>query len=54
MKNAVPRPKDQLEKIGTDATYFENADNLLPDTYKVTVVNMEDFDKTAKTCALNG
>ncbi len=40
--------KDQLEKIGTDATYFENADNLLPDTYKVTVVNMEDFDKTAK------
>lgn len=40
--------KDQLEQIGTDATYFENADNLLPDTYKVTVVDMEDFDKTAE------
>lgn len=40
--------KDQLEQIGTDATYFENADNLLPDTYKVTVVDMEAFDKTAK------
>lgn len=40
--------KDQLEQIGTDATYFENADNLLPDTYKVTVVDMETFDKTAE------
>ena len=40
--------KEQLDQIGTDATYFENADNLLPDTYKVTVVDMEDFDKTAK------
>lgn len=40
--------KDQLEQIGTDATYFENADNLLPDTYKVTVVDMEAFDKTAE------
>ena len=40
--------REQLEAIGTDATYFENADNKLPDTYNVAVVNMEDFDKTAK------
>ena len=40
--------REQLEQIGTDATYFENADNLLPDTYKVTVKEMSEFDDTAK------
>lgn len=40
--------KSELDKIGTDATYFENADNLLPDTYKVTVKDMEKFDDTSK------
>ena len=33
--------------MGTNADYFENAENILPDTYKVTVDDMEKFDKTS-------
>ncbi len=40
--------KQQLNEMGTNATYFENADNLLPDTYKVSVKDMSKFDDTAK------
>ena len=39
--------KQQIEAMGTNADYFENAENILPDTYKVTVENMEQFDKTS-------
>lgn len=39
--------KQQIEAMGTNADYFENAENILPDTYKVTVEDMEQFDKTS-------
>ena len=39
--------KQQIEAMGTNADYFEDAENVLPDTYKVTVDNMEQFDKTS-------
>lgn len=40
--------KEQIEAMGTNADYFEDAENILPDTYKITVDNMEDFDSTAE------
>ena len=39
--------KQQIEAMGTNADYFEDAENTLPDTYKVTVEDMEKFDKTS-------
>lgn len=40
--------KQEIEALGTDATYFEGVENPLPDLYKVSVDNMESFDSTAK------
>lgn len=39
--------KEQIEAMGTNADYFADAENILPDTFKITVNNMEQFDKTA-------
>lgn len=47
--------KEQIEAMGTNADYFADAENILPDTYKVTVENMEKFDRTSEKIAkLNG
>ncbi|MCQ2479115.1 MAG: permease-like cell division protein FtsX [Clostridia bacterium] len=47
--------KEQIEAMGTNADYFADAENILPDTYKVTVENMELFDRTSEKIAkLNG
>lgn len=40
--------KQELENLGTDATYFEGVENPLPDVYKVSVDMMENFDETSK------
>ncbi len=40
--------KQEIENLGTDATYFEGVENPLPDLYKVSVDEMENFDSTAK------
>ncbi len=40
--------KEQIEAMGTNADYFADAENILPDTYKVTVDDMEQFDSTAE------
>ncbi len=40
--------KQEIEALGTDATYFEGVENPLPDLYKVSVDEMENFDSTAK------
>ena len=40
--------KQQLQELGTDATYFEGVENPLPDLYKVRVTDMEKFDDTTK------
>lgn len=40
--------KQQLQELGTDATYFEGVENPLPDLYKVRVTDMEKFDNTTK------
>lgn len=40
--------KQEIEKLGTDATYFEGVENPLPDVYKVSVDMMENFDETSK------
>ena len=41
--------KQELENLGTDATYFEGVENPLPDVYKVSVDLMENFDETSKS-----
>ena len=38
--------RQQLDELGTDATYFEGIDNPLPDLFKVSVSDMTKFDKT--------
>ena len=38
--------KQQLDELGTDATYFEGVDNPLPDLFKVSVSDMTKFDST--------
>ena len=40
--------QQELENLGTDATYFEGVENPLPDVYKVSVDMMENFDETSK------
>lgn len=40
--------KEQIEAMGTNADYFADAENILPDTFKITVDDMEKFDSTAK------
>lgn len=40
--------QQEIEALGTDATYFEGVENPLPDLYKVSVDEMENFDATAK------
>ena len=40
--------QQEIEALGTDATYFEGVENPLPDVYKVSVDLMENFDKTSK------
>ena len=40
--------KQEIENLGTDATYFEGVENPLPDVYKVSVDMMENFDETSK------
>lgn len=40
--------KEQIEAMGTNADYFAEAENILPDTYKITVDDMESFDDTAR------
>lgn len=47
--------KEQIDAMGTNADYFADAENVLPDTYKVTVEDMNKFDRTAeKISKLNG
>lgn len=43
--------QQEIEALGTDATYFEGVENPLPDVYKVSVDEMENFDSTAKEIA---
>lgn len=38
--------KQQLNELGTDATYFEGVENPLPDLFKVSVDDMTKFDQT--------
>lgn len=40
--------QQEIDALGTDATYFEGVENPLPDLYKVSVDEMENFDATAK------
>ena len=40
--------KNEIDELGTDATYFEGVENPLPDLYKVSVNDMVNFDSTAK------
>ncbi|MBQ8784197.1 MAG: permease-like cell division protein FtsX [Clostridia bacterium] len=40
--------QQEIEALGTDATYFEGVENPLPDVYKVSVDMMENFDETSK------
>lgn len=40
--------QQEIEALGTDATYFEGVENPLPDLYKVSVDEMENFDSTAE------
>ncbi len=40
--------KEQIEAMGTNADYFADAENILPDTFKITVEDMEKFDLTAR------
>ncbi len=47
--------KEQLDELGTDATYFEGVDNPLPDLFKVSISDMTQFDKTVSELEkLNG
>ncbi len=39
--------KQELEALGTDATFFEGVENPLPDLYKVSVNGMENFDSVS-------
>ena len=41
--------KEQVNKIGTDASLFEGIENPLHDAYKVTISNQEDFDQTVSS-----
>lgn len=43
--------KEQLEELGSNATYFDGVDNPLPDLYKVSVSDMTKFRQTAKQLA---
>ncbi|MBP9987904.1 MAG: permease-like cell division protein FtsX [Ruminococcus sp.] len=38
--------QEQLEDLGTNATYFDGVDNPLPDLYKVSVSDMKKFTQT--------
>lgn len=40
--------RQEIDALGTDATYFEGVENPLPDVYKVSVNVMENFDSTSK------
>ena len=40
--------REQIEAMGTNADYFADAENILPDTFKITVDDMEKFDSTAR------
>lgn len=44
--------QEQLDELGSKADYFEGVENPLPETFKVTVKDMEKFDETAS--ALSG
>ena len=47
--------KQQLDELGTDATYFKGVDNPLPDLFKVSVSDMTKFDSTVSELEkLNG
>ncbi len=38
--------EQQLDELGTDATYFDGVENPLPDLFKVSVSDMTQFDET--------
>lgn len=38
--------KEQIERLGTDASLFEGIENPLPNAYKVTLSDQEQFDDT--------
>lgn len=38
--------QEQLDELGTNATYFEGVKNPLPDLYKVSVADMSEFAET--------
>lgn len=38
--------KQQIEELGTDATYFDGIENPLPDLFKVSINDMTKFDTT--------
>lgn len=38
--------KQQIEDLGTDATYFEGVENPLPDLFKVSISDMTRFEST--------
>lgn len=40
--------KEQLDAMGTNADYFAGKEDILPDSYKISVEDMEEFDATAK------
>ncbi len=40
--------QQEIENLGTDATYFEGVENPLPDLFKVSVDEMKNFDSTSK------
>lgn len=40
--------KNEIDELGTNATYFEGVENPLPDLYKVSVDDMVNFDSTAQ------
>ena len=43
--------KQQIDELGTDATYFEGVENPLPDLFKVSISDMTRFESTVS--ALN-
>lgn len=38
--------KQQIEELGTDATYFSGVENPLPDLFKVSIADMTQFEST--------
>lgn len=47
--------REQLDELGTDATYFNGVKNPLPDLFKVSISDMTQFDDTASELGkLNG